>query len=305
MIEFIKNLLIVKPFKNLRKNRYIVNLDEESKSEIKKNLSFDSDEEIFIVLDDSPLKNLKDIVVFTNKKIYWNLKDVNLKSVVDRGEFVKKGPSSIDVKQLSGVSVFVNNENNSKFIYMISEFLQISLKLRYFDYDESLKIIFYDYITNYCGGYNPDKDKNEELYRKYLKEHKEERRNIVSLLFDTCNHLVITGLIISIFIRVPVLQIEKIIFFSLLLKFIGIVFKYKKSSDINALMILFVAVYLLVPGFFLGLDKTYVYFGYAGLATLLSVFDFDKIFKYIILILAIISLVLLFLHCFYLMPSFV
>jgi hypothetical protein len=68
----------------------------------------------------------------------------------------------------------------------------------------------------------------------------------------------------------------------------------------NSLVIVSVSFFLILPEIFPRIEKLYLYTGYAVLVTLFSVFDFDRIFKYLIIMLAAASALLLFLQFFWL-----
>jgi hypothetical protein len=95
---------------------------------------------------------------------------------------------------------------------------------------------------------------------------------------------------------------ERIIFFSAAVKLLGILFRYRKSAHMNSLLIIAVSCFLIAPGMFPRIDKQPVMLVYAGLSTLFSVFDFDRIFKYIVFALAAAAVAAFFLRLFYLGP---
>jgi hypothetical protein len=302
--------------KNLQRSRYVFRLDPEAEARVKKDFSIADGETIQAVLDDSAFKNLKQGVVLTDKSIYWNIKNSHTES--RSGDTVIKfgGSSSgssgrsnrIAVSHLETASVFAQNSSSGMVLHIIDEDNWIRIPFKWFENDESLKILFYYYLSKFSRKYDPKYGANEERYAKYLKEHAGRTVSVIPLLYDIFNHAIIAVLLLSMII--PrffqgkfFAETEKILFLSVVVKLLGIIFRYRKSAYMNSLLIVMISYSLVLPDIFPRVDKLYIWISYAALSTLFSVFDFDRVFKYLVIALVIVSTVALFLQ-FYLGPLF-
>jgi hypothetical protein len=301
--------------KMLRRGRCVVNLEAGEKDKITKNFSIGRDENIQVVLDDSPFKNLERCVVLTDRRICWNVKRAQSElhggaggsaagTLISTG-----GPGSVMVEDLGTASVFVRTTSGGAVIHLIDSGKWIRLTLKWFENGEMLRTLFYYYLSKFAGSYNPNDGANEERYRQYLKEHRGRSVSVIPLVYDIFNHAIIGVLLINLLI--PKLfggqgfaVTERIIFFSVALKLAGILFRYRKSSHMNSLLIIAVSCSLVLPDLFPRIDRSLVTIGYAALSTLFSVFDFDRIFKYLVFALGLVAAGALFLQLFYLGPLF-
>jgi hypothetical protein len=100
------------------KERIIVYVDEAVERQIKEICQI-PEEKIIIILDDSQCNDLHEIVVFTDKNIYWHMKDAYMKIKEENTEITVKGYGLIDNKKLNKVSVFSKSMNGIKYIYLI------------------------------------------------------------------------------------------------------------------------------------------------------------------------------------------
>jgi hypothetical protein len=299
--------------KALGRSRYVVSLDGQEKAALKKDFSLDKDEVIQVFLDDSALKNLKRGIVLSDKKIRWNIKGA-------RGEFRGGetavsigGPGSVNTAELKDASVFVRNSSSGLVIHIIDGVRHIRLPLRCFENDETLKILFYYYLSKFADNYDPSDGVNGERYTAFLKAHTGKSVSLIPLVYDILNHIV-TGLLLAALFLPRIFQglhfaaPERVLFFSAVIKLLGILFRYRKSALMNGLLIASVSSFLILPDIFSGIEKPveklYLYTAYAVLSTLFSVFDFDRIFKYLIIILAAVSALILFFQFFWLGPLF-
>ncbi|MDR2177273.1 MAG: hypothetical protein LBP20_04425, partial [Treponema sp.] len=142
--------------KMLRRGRYIVNLDAGETARVKKIFSIGEDETIQIVLDESPFKNLKRCVVFTDKKVYWNISRAQGEMRGGETVITTRGPGFVTVENLKTVSVFVRNTSGGTAIHITGADKWIRLTLKWFENDEALKILFYYYLSRFVSNYNPD-----------------------------------------------------------------------------------------------------------------------------------------------------
>jgi hypothetical protein len=260
-----------------------------------------------MVLDDSPFKNLKQGIVLTDKKIYWNVSRAYSEPGDGESAVTAKGPGSVRTEDLKTVSVFVQNTSSGMVIHMIEPGKWIRLTLKWFENDEALKILFYYYLSKFAGNYNPNHGANEERYTGYLKEHKGKSVSVIPLVYDVFNHALIGALLLNLI--VPrftggrgFAENGRIIFFSVTVKLLGILFHYRKSALMNSLLIVIGSAFFILPGVFPRVNAVFLALGYAAASTLFSIFDFDRIFKYLIFALAIASAAALFLQFFWLGP---
>jgi hypothetical protein len=285
--------------KTLGRGRYVVNLDDQEKVVLKKDFSLDKDELIQMVLDDSAFTNMKRGIVLSDKKIRWNIKGAREK--LRNGEMAAKTSGSIDTAELKGATVFIQDSSGGLVIHIIDADRHIRLPLRCFESGETLKILFYYYLSKFTENYNPSNDANTERYTAFLKAHTGRSVSLIPLVYDIFNHIV-TGLILAalflprVFPGLRFAAPERVFFVSVLVKLLGILFRYRKSALMNCLLIAAASSFLILPDIFPRIERLYLYAGYALLSTIFSIFDFDRIFKYLIVILAAASALILFLR---------
>ncbi|MDR0642266.1 MAG: hypothetical protein LBG07_07395, partial [Treponema sp.] len=263
--------------KALGRSRYVVNLDNREKAAVKKDFSLDKDELIQMFLDDSALKNLKRGIVLSDKKIRWNIKGARGEfrggeTVIDTG-----GPGFVNTAELKGASVFVRNSSSGLVIHIVDDARHIRLPLRCFENDETLKILFYYYLSKFTENYDPSGAANREKYTAFLKAHTGKSISLIPLVYDIFNHI-ITGLLLAalflprIFPGLHFAAPEKVLFFSVMVKLLGILFRYRKSALMNGLVIAAVSSFLILPDIFSQIEnpveKLYLYTAYAALATI-------------------------------------
>ncbi|MDR3247270.1 MAG: hypothetical protein LBT39_00665 [Treponema sp.] len=305
-----KNIL-----ETLQRSRYVINLDDEDQARVRKifqenRLPISGNERIQMVLDDSAFKNFGQVVVLTDKKIYWNLKSSHVELRTGDTLGATSGPSSISLKDLKAASVFVQNTSSGMVIHIIDgENKWIRITLKWFENDETLKMLFYYYLSRFVDNYNPSSQPNEERYGNYLKAHRGRSISVIPLVYDIFNHAIIAVLLLSMILPRflhgnTFAGTEKILFLSVVVKLLGIIFHYRKSTYMNALLIIIIAGSFILPDTFIHIDNRYLWLGYAALSTLFSLFDFDRIFKYLVIVLVILSVAALFLQFFYLGPLF-
>jgi hypothetical protein len=293
----------------LGRSRYVVNLRPDEQAKVTKAFPIRPGETIQVMLDDSPFKTLTQGIVFTDKRIYWNLAKAH-QELRNAGTLIStRGPGSVAAADLQGASVFARNTSAGMVVHLIDGDTRIRLTLAWFENDETVKILFYYYLSKFAGVYNPDHEANGERYTRYLREHKGKSISVIPLVYDIFNHAIIGVLLLNLII--PRLTggrgfagYERILFFSVAVKLLGILFRYRKSALMNSLLMTVLACSFVLPGIFPRIDTPYMVLGYAGLSTLFSVFDFDRIFTYLIFALAIVSAVVLFLQLFWLGPLF-
>ena len=130
------------------KERLITSLKGEDSSRLKEILKIPKKEKILFVLDDSFFKNLKQVVVFTDKNIYWNINNAIYRSNMEGTDTKTRGEASIDNKSLKDVSIFSRNIKDIMVVYLISENVQLMIPFSNFNNESSLTLLFYEHVTN-------------------------------------------------------------------------------------------------------------------------------------------------------------
>jgi hypothetical protein len=287
--NFIKGIKNINP---IQKKRFIVNPNEETAKFVKNKINIPEDEQIKMVLDDSLFKNLDQIVVFTDKKIYWTIKNASMKAISSNTELNVNGQGVVDNKLLSDVSIFSTGNKDSIFIYILSNNIQLIIPFKYFEIANSLTLAFYEYISNYCGGYKPNSSENDLLFKKISKKSAVEKTNVFADIFNGISYMFLLLLLVNIILKFngyDIITNEKIICGVILAKIISILFGNKKSMYTNLLVFILTYNFIKIPVEYNYEHYNIVYIIYAGIILLFNIFDFDKIFKYLILILTIIS----------------
>ncbi|MDR0731162.1 MAG: hypothetical protein LBF63_05790 [Treponema sp.] len=293
----------------LRRGRYVVKLDAGEKAGLEKIFSIDKDETIQVVLDDSPFKNLKQCVILTDKRICWNIGKAQGERRSGETVITTKGIGFVTVENLKTASVFVRDTDSGTVIHIIDGGRWIRITLKWFEGSEALRILFFYYLSRFTPDYNPNRGANEEQYRRYVREHKGKSISVIPLVYDIFNYALAGVLLLNVAIpRFTGWQafaaVERIVFFSVIVKLAGIVCRYRKSAYMNSLLIVAVSCFMMLPDLFPRVDRMPVTLVYAALSALFSAFDFDRIFKYLVFALAVAAAVALFLQLFYLGPLF-
>ena len=287
--NFVKGIKIANP---LLKERFIVNFDEETIKHIKDKVNISDDEQIKMVLDDSLFKNLRQIVVFTDKKIYWTIKNASIKTINSNTEVNVNGQSVVDNKLLSEVSIFSTDNKDNIFIYILSNNIQLIIPFKYFEIANSLTLTFYEYISNYCGGYKPNSSENELIFKKLSKKSTVIKTNIFANIFNGICYIFLLLLLANILLKYygnNIITNEKIICGIILSKIISILLGNKKSMYTNMLVFILTYNFIKIPVEYNYAHYNIIYIIYIGVILLINIFDFDKIFKYLFLLLTIIS----------------
>lgn len=274
----------IKLSKLLQKERLIVNVNEELVEYIKNKIEIPEEEHVKIVLDDSLFKNLENIVVFTDKNIYWTIKNASMKIINPDTEISVNGAGIADNEMLDGVSVFSTVNNNIISIYVLNSKIQLIIPFENFDTANSLTFAFYDYISNHCGGYKPNDLENESLFKEISGENSA-KTNIIAGIFSWIGNILILWLAINVFQKPDNILIsnENIIYGALVLKMLSFLFGNRKSIYTN---------FLVFASFVFIKDNPDYYLIYAGILLLINViFDFDVLFKYLFFIITGLSLV--------------
>ncbi|MDR1470150.1 MAG: hypothetical protein LBT00_12765 [Spirochaetaceae bacterium] len=162
ILSYLKDMAL---FNQKHKERIIVNINESLERQIKEICQIPQEEKIKNIIDDSQWHNLQEIIVFTDNNIYWHMKDAYMKIKEENTEIIVKGHGLINNKELNAVSVFSNNINKLKYIYIISSSLQIILPFKNIEIEHSLTLTFYEYISKHSDGYKPNTVTNETIFK--------------------------------------------------------------------------------------------------------------------------------------------
>jgi len=287
--NFVKGIKIVNL---IQKERFIVNLDEETTKYIKDKLNIPEDEQIKMVLDDSIFKNLGQIVVFTDKKIYWTIKNASMKAINANTEIIVTSQGLVDNKLLHEVSIFSTQNKNEVTIFILSNKMQLIISFKYFEIANSLTLAFYDYISNNCGGYKPNSSENEIIFKKLSKKRTVVKTNIFANVFNGISYIFLLLLLANTLLKYNgynIITNEKIICGIILSKIISILLGNKKSMYTNLLVFILTYNFIKIPVEYNYAHYNIIYIIYIGIILLINIFDFDKIFKYLLLIMTIIS----------------
>jgi hypothetical protein len=289
--------IMLNGFKNFQNNHFLVNISDEQSAELRTELAIEADERILLVIDDSLLANLKNIIVFTDKKMYWTMKNAIIK--IKREDFfsIVRGSSSISIKELCTASVFEEKNGNNTYISIIGENIQISFTFRNYTNSDALKIVFLDYISNYCGGYNENRGKNEVLYKKIQKKNRSKPGFIISDCFEVCNAVgilfILVKVVLTLFLKKDIMEFvscKQLIVLTLISKFFSSLFGSRKSVNLVLLMILVLSYIMLIPEFKVFVNTIYFLGMYVALNVIFSLLDFDRIFKIIMIVSAVLAL---------------
>ncbi|MDR0669782.1 MAG: hypothetical protein LBF95_06840 [Treponema sp.] len=293
----------------LRRPRYVVSLNDDETARAKKNLSIGDDETIQVVLDDSPFKNLKHRVVLTDKKIHWNIGKAQGELRGGETVIISRGPGFVTAENLKTASVFVRDTESGMVIHIIDADKWFQITLKWFQNSEALKILFYYYLSRFTPSYNPNSAVNEERYKHYIKEHRGKSVSVIPLVYDIFNYALTGVMLLNLLLPKfsggqAFAPVERIVFFSVVVKLAGILCRYRKSAYMNSLLIIAVSCFMILPDLFPRIDRQTVTLVYAALSALFSVFDFDRVFKYLVFALAGAAAAALLLQLFYLGPLF-
>ena len=249
-------------------------------------------------MDDSFLKNQKQIVIFTDKKIYWNISNVYVKG---NHESIKSentenidnstnSNKSLDKKLLKDASVYVKKEKALTLIFIVSENKELIIPFSNIQNESSLVLSFNNYVSKIGVSYKPNYTENQAIYSRLSKTNIIININIVSLIFNVAAYLIALLFLANLFTQYFTVNNERIIYTFVLLKASGIMMGNRKSMYFYLILIIIAPLILF---WFRNLQTNvydiYIYILYTAIFIILGIFDFDKIFKHIVLVLSIAS----------------
>jgi hypothetical protein len=171
-------------FHFINKNRFMVNISDDVKSVIQEQFGLENDEDILLVIDDSLFKNMKKMVVFTNKRIIWNYDDVITNISTKKMTLKARSKGYIETHLLKKASVFTNYEAGHNVIYILDENTTLIIRLKHFEIKASWYYIFFHYLMHYTGGYQPEHEKNEVIYKDLLKNINRKKERVFPRIVD-------------------------------------------------------------------------------------------------------------------------
>jgi hypothetical protein len=280
-------------FAKRRNSRFCINVDadEDLNVVVKKTFSsIEKDEPILFVIDDSPLVNRKNMVVFTNKRICWNLKSAYLNVTADNTRHETLGPYNIDLAKLSDATIFTHENSRATTIYAISKTVQMEIRLRHKLYGDVIGLFFSEKLLSSQAGYNADRKSNAALFKEFVLERKKAAvkkitpRGIFAVILGGANvivHLLLLAVAIA-SLAFTELAVPKVPLFIVTLLFClsNAFFGKKNSASLIFLLISVVCVIFLLGTLAeIPFNMNRLFLIYGILALLLNIADFDKIFK--------------------------
>jgi hypothetical protein len=268
----------------------------------------EKDETILIVIDDSPCYSRNNLVVFTSKRIYWNLKSAYLNVTSGATRNVTSGPCHIDLAQLSGASIFTRENSRATTIYAVSKTVQMEIPLNHKIYGDIIGLYFSEKLLNWQAGYSANRKNNAALFKEFVAKRRKNAvkeitpGGVAAAVLGGTNfifHLLLLAIAIaglfSVEFGIPKLHV---FFFALLFCLVNALFGRKNSASLLFLLIPIVCVIFSI-GFFteaFGLNKLFLI--YSILVLLLSIADFDKIFKQVMGFFAVCAVIYMFVQFF-------
>ncbi|QEN07306.1 hypothetical protein EXM22_04625 [Oceanispirochaeta crateris] len=226
-------------FKN---DRFLVNIDTEVIKARIENFSLLEDEVIHLLIDDSFFKNRKEIIVLTNKRIVWTTNNSSLTIDNNSSIIIKSGPNELYLSDLENCSVYINKFSNYHMLNIINDNIVITLRIKYVDNKESLKILFVNYLTSYVSSFCIENQKNNKIYKKVCKSIKKSNRNIVPYILNIFSILLVTIVILQRLYSINITienNIENMLLLALVFKLFSI-FINRNRSIISNMIVYFV-----------------------------------------------------------------
>ena len=277
---------------NIFKKDRIIAPNAENSVKIREILKIPNKEKILMVLDDSFFINQKQLVVFTDKNIYWNINNAILELKVENTRTKLRGEASIGNKSLNNASIFSRNIKDILVIYIINENVQIIIPFSNFNNESSLTLLFYEHIIKYAGRYKPDNNANEKIFSSISQSNEIVSISMVSIIFNVMSYLMASLFLINIIFGFFIVNNEIAIYTILMMKASGLLFGNRKSLYFYLFMIIFTPLMFYRISNFEPLGyETLLYIVYSILFLIFGIFDFDKIFKYLVFISAIASII--------------
>ena len=149
-----------------QKARFCTNLCEEDVLRLRQSAGLLEDETVCLLIDDSLFGNRAKNVILTDRRILWQEK--------------RRAPyCSVLLSALKGASVFAGQRGSASVITILNGGARVSLVFKNVRECEPLRIIFHDYLSRHCEGYNPLDEENVRRYEtEVLLPHR--KRDLIS-----------------------------------------------------------------------------------------------------------------------------
>lgn len=224
---------------SIKNKRFLVNFDIELLKNKIKDFNLLEDEEVHLLIDDSMFKNRKEIIVLTNKRILWNTSSSDLTISSSSSKTYTTGPNEINLSDLENCSVFIDQYGSSHILTILNKSIVLNLKMNHIENQESMKILFVNYLSSYISSFSLENQKNKILYKKIAKTLKKKNKNFLSLFLNISSILLVTTVILqglySFNIKIED-NIENMLLTALVMKLISIFINRKKSFFSNLLI---------------------------------------------------------------------
>ncbi|MDR1231557.1 MAG: hypothetical protein LBK61_09175 [Spirochaetaceae bacterium] len=271
--------------------------------------AIEKDESILFAIDDSPRCDRERLVVFTDKRICWNLKSAYLNVTVDETRHETSGPCRIDLAQLSGATIFTRENSRATTIYAVSQTVQMEIPLQYKIYGDIIGLYFSEKLLNRRAGYNANRKENTALFKEFVAKRgksavkKHAPFKAVTAVWHGANFLVhillLAASIAGLFFTELAVPKFRIFLLSLFFCLTNALLGKKNSASLLFLLISTTCVIFLLGNFAKILfDANRLFFIYSILALLLNIADFDKIFKQVTGFFAVCAVIIMMLRFF-------
>lgn len=149
-----------------QKARFCTNLCEEDVLRLRQSAGLLEDEAVCLLIDDSLFGNRAKNIILTDRRILWQEK--------------RRAPyCSVLLSALKGASVFAGQRGSASVVTILNGGARVSLVFKNVRECEPLQIVFHDYLSRHCEGYNPLDEENVRRYEKeFLLPHR--KRDLVS-----------------------------------------------------------------------------------------------------------------------------
>lgn len=136
-----------------QKTRFCTNLCEEDFLSLRQSAGLLEDEAVCLLIDDSLFGNRAKNIIITDRRILWQEK--------------RRAPyCSVSLSALKGAAVFARQRGSASVITILNGGARVSLVFKNVRECEPFRIIFHDYLSRYCEGYNPLDEENARRYEK-------------------------------------------------------------------------------------------------------------------------------------------
>lgn len=136
-----------------QKARFCTNLCEEDVLRLRQSAGLLEDETVCLLIDDSLFGNRAKNVILTDRRILWQEK--------------RRAPyRSVSLSALKGASVFAEQRGSASVVTILNGGERVSLVFKNIRECEPLQVVFHDYLSRCCEGYNPLDEENARRYEK-------------------------------------------------------------------------------------------------------------------------------------------